>query len=271
VHAVFEGAPLLIAHRGGSALAPENTMAAFRDAVHRWRADMIELDVRASADGRCVVVHDATVDRTTNGTGAVSLKSSDELRELDAGWHFSPDGGRTFPFRGRGAGIPTIDEVLEEFPGLRLTVEIKSGDAQRPLRAAIERFAAHDRVIVAGMRARDRALFRDYAGPTSASREQLLVFLVAHRGRFARLAPMRADVVQAPEYHRGRRIITPRLIRDLHAKGVHVHVWTVNDPSDMERLLDWGVDGLVTDRPDLLGVVLQGRVGRAPAPGHSRD
>jgi glycerophosphoryl diester phosphodiesterase len=268
---VLDGGPLLIAHRGGSALAPENTMPAFRAAVERWDADMIELDVRASADGRCIVLHDATVDRTTNGTGAVASMPYDELRELDAGYRFTPDGGKTYPYRGRSASIPTIEEVLETLPRVRLTVEVKTGAAQGPLFAAIERFGATARVIAAGMYAKDRSLFRGYKGAISASREQLVPFVLFHHVHLARLAPFDADVVQVPERQGSYRLVTPRFIRDLHARGVHVHVWTVNDESDMDRLLDWGVDGLVTDRPDLLGRVLQRRFGRAPTPGHRAE
>lgn len=264
---VLAGGPLLIAHRGGSGLAPENTLAAFNQALSLWRADMIELDVRASADGHCMVIHDASVDRTTNGAGEVARMSYAELRELDAGHRFTPDGGRTFPFRDRGIGIPTIEEVLETLPDARLTIEVKAGAAQRPLFAAIERFDAMRRVIAAGMYARDRTRFRHFQGAISASREQLVPFWLLHRAHVGALAPFAADVVQAPEHHGALRLVTPRFIRDLHARGVQVHVWTVNDEADMRRLLEWGVDGILTDRPDVLGRVLEAWCGRLPAPG----
>lgn len=218
---------------------------------------MIELDVRASADGRCVVIHDPTVDRTTNGVGPVAEKSHAELAELDAGYEFTPDGGRSFPFRGRGIGVPTIEQVFETLPDVRLTVEVKAADAQRPLFDALERFNAAGRVIAAGMYAKDRTRFRSYAGATSASREQILPFWLLHRAHLASLAPLSAAVVQVPEYQGSVRLVTPRFIRDLHARGVHVHVWTVNEETDMRRLLDWGVDGIITDRPDVLARVLK--------------
>lgn len=255
-HPVLAGAPLRIAHRGGGAIAPENTLAAFRNAVDRWDADMIELDVRASADGRCVVIHDETVDRTTNGNGAVAKMSHTELAGLDAGYRFTPDGGQSFPFRGRGNGIPTIEEVLETLPDVRLTIEVKTGAAQGPLFAALERFNAVGRVIAAGIYAKDRTRFRSYPGVTSASREQILPFWLLHRARLAALAPLPADVVQVPEVQGSIRLVTPRFIRDVHARGVQVHVWTVNDEADMRRLLEWGVDGIITDRPDVLARVL---------------
>jgi glycerophosphoryl diester phosphodiesterase len=267
-HAVLSGAPLLIAHRGGAGLAPENTMSAFRSAAADWAADMLELDVRASADGHCVVIHDETVDRTSDGTGAVAALTLDELRRLDAGYRFTSDDGATYPFRGRDVRIPTIEEVLESLPGMRLTVEVKTGAAQAPLFAAIERFGARDRVIAAGMYDRDRTAFANYDGAVSGSTESLRRFYLRHRLGLGRLLPPRADVVQVPEEWDGRRVVTPRFVRDLRARDIPVHVWTVNDAGAMKRLLDWGVEGLITDRPDILATVLHERAGRPLPRGH---
>lgn len=267
IHPVLQGGPLLIAHRGGSALMPENTLAAFVEAAQRWQADMIELDVRASADGHCMVLHDATLERTTNGTGAVADMTLAQLQELDAGYRFSTDGGRTFPLRGQGVRIPTIDEVLAALPHMRLTVEVKAAAAQVPLFRAIAAHDAKHRVIAAGERNAFRTIFHRYRGPKSASLEEGMPFLLMHRLRLARFGRVPADVVQTCEVYRGRRILTPRLVRDFHRAGVHVHVWTVNETADMQRLLDWGVDGLVTDRPDLLADLLHRRVGRPLPPG----
>src|SRR5690606_29427985 len=172
-HNVLAGAPLLIAHRGGSGLAPENTLPAFLNGAGRWGADMIELDVQASADGHCVVMHDLLVDRTTNGTGPVAAMTLAQLRELDAGYRFTPDNGATFPFRDTGVRVPTIDEVLAALPDMRITVEVKDGAAQEPLFKAIHRFNARDRVIAAGMYDRDRSLFHRYDGAISGSLEEL--------------------------------------------------------------------------------------------------
>ena len=267
IHPVLQGGPLLIAHRGGSALLPENTLIAFQEAAHRWQADMIELDVRASADGHCVVIHDATVDRTTSGSGYVAQMTLAELQALDAGYHFTRDGGVTFPLRGQAARIPTIDEVLTALPGVRFTVELKSADAQAPLFRAVAAHNLADRVIAAGERNAYRTMFNSYAGPKSASLEEALPFLVLHRCHLGRFGRIPADVVQTCEVYRGRRILTPRLVRDFHRAGVLVHVWTVNEIADMERLLDWGVDGLVTDRPDRLAGLLHRRYQRPLPPG----
>jgi glycerophosphoryl diester phosphodiesterase len=267
-HAVLAGGPLLIAHRGGSGLAPENTLAAFHNGATTWAADMIELDVRASADGECVVIHDATIDRTTNGRGSVAGKTVKQLQSYDAGYHFTPDGGRTFPFRDRGVTIPTLPQVLEQLPDIRITIEVKAGAAQQPMFAALDRFNARKRVVAAGMYEADRTMFVDFHGAVSASGEQLKSYLIRHRLALSRFTRPKADVVQMCEQYRGRRILSRSLVQALKRAGVPVHVWTVNELADMNRLLDWGVDGLLTDFPDRLGLVLHERFGRPLAPGH---
>jgi glycerophosphoryl diester phosphodiesterase len=267
-HAVLAGAPLLIAHRGGAGLAPENTLAAFHNGAATWGADMIELDVHASADGHCVVIHDHTVDRTTDGSGDVAAMPLAQLRELDAAYRFTADGA-TYPWRGRAVRIPTIDEVLEALPAMRFTVEVKSAAAQAPLFAAIARLNARARVIAAGMHDADRAQFCDYRGAVSASTEELRRFYLRFRLGLGRFFPPRADVVQVPESWEGRTIVTPQLVRRLAAVGIPVHVWTVDEPHDMHRLLDWGVAGIITDRPDVLGRVLHERTGRPLMPAHT--
>lgn len=273
-HDVLRGGPLLIGHRGAAGLAPENTMPSFREAVERWAVDMIELDVRASSDGECVVIHDATVDRTTNGTGPVAGMTLEELRELDAGYRFVDEHG-DHPFRGQGITIPTLDEVLETFPDTPFTVEIKIGTVQEPLRETIRRHDAADRVIVAGMDYRHQTLFRDYEGARSAPTRTAGWFYAFHRLRLAWGWPRRAHVFQVPELHPhdgredegARRIVTERFIRDAARRGVPVHVWTVNDPEAMRRLLEWGVDGLITDRPDIAARVMAEVVDRPLPPG----
>lgn len=266
VHPVLQGGPLLIAHRGGAGLAPENTLAAFEPAATDWASDMIECDVRATRDGHCIVLHDPTLDRTTNGIGNVSDYTLDELRAFDAGYRFTSDGGRTFPFRGKGIVIPTIDEVLSKVPNTRFTIEVKDGAAQKGLFAAIQKHQAKDRVIAAGMYDRDRTMFGDYKGAISASTEQAKRFYIAHKLHASRLYRLNADVLQVPEHWGGKPVVTGRLVRALERQGIPVHVWTVNDAISMDRLLDAGVDGLVTDRPDIASQLLQSRFGRAPSP-----
>jgi glycerophosphoryl diester phosphodiesterase len=214
-----------------------------------------------------VVIHDPTIDRTTNGTGSVASLSLAELQSYDAGYRFTPDGGRTFPFRGQGVRIPTIDEVLSAFFRLRITVEVKTAAAQKPLFEAIRKARAEDRVIAAGEYRRYRTEFGAWRGCLSAAREDARPFWLMHHLRLSRLVPMRAHVLQTCERLGSRQILSPSLVRALHARNLQVHVWTVNEIADMNRLLDWGVDGIITDRPDRLAAVLHERVGRPLPPG----
>jgi glycerophosphoryl diester phosphodiesterase len=264
--ALLCGGPLLIGHRGAAGLVPENTMASFRDAVDRWAVDMIELDVRASADGHCVVIHDATVDRTTDGRGAVAAKPLAELEELDAGYRFQDDEGG-HPFRGRGLHIPTIDEVLEGLPDTPLTVEVKIGTAQAPLFQAIRRHDAEERVVAAGMYPRDRTLFGGFGGVRSGSNRDVRWFFLLHRLFAGRLWRPACQVFQVPERAGRWRLVSRRFVQDAARHGLPVHVWTVNDAATMERLLDWGVDAIITDRPDIAARVFAERLGRPLPPG----
>ncbi len=264
-HPYLAGTPLLIAHRGGAGLAPENTLEAFTNAVERWGADILEMDVQSTRDGEIVVIHDATVDRTTEGAGAVGEMTWAELRELDAGHRFLDPAGQP-GYRSRGVRIPLFREVLEAFPGVRLNVEAKDDRSAPGLVDLVLRHGAQDRVLVAAEWERNRRMVKGYPGPWGASRRQLTLFHLLHRLPFGGFYTPGCDALQVPEAHRGRRILTPRFIREAHRRKLPLHVWTVDDPDDMRRLLAWGVDGIQTDRPDRLAPILTEVAGRAPAP-----
>lgn len=262
---------MLAAHRGGAGLAPENTMTAFRRAVRLWDADMLEMDVRLTADGRVVVLHDETVDRTTDGTGLVREMTWDEVRRLDAGYRFH-DAAGGFPYRGRGVRIPLFDEVLEEFPHMRIMVEPKAAEAAGPLVEVIRARRAEHRVLIGALFEHTRRSARGYGGPWGASRSQVMPFWLLHRiPGIGRLYVPAVDAFQVPERSGRYRVVTPAFVRAAHRANIPVHVWTVDDPADMRRLLEWGVDGIQTDRPDLLADVLAEVAGRAPAPARARD
>lgn len=260
------GAPLLVAHRGGSRLAPENTLEAFRDAVQRWHADMLEMDVRLTRDGEVVVVHDPTVDRTTDGSGPVSSFTLRELQRLDAAYRFVDPEGRP-SFRGRGVRIPRFEEVLLALPAARLNVEAKEPGVAAPLVEIVRRHGAEERVLVAAEHERCRDAARGYPGPWGASRRQVFWFWVLHRFPGGGPYTPRADILQVPETWRGRTIVTEAFVRAAHARNLPVQVWTVDDPEDMRRLLALGVDGIQTDRPDLLAGTLVAVAGRPAPPG----
>ena len=268
-HPFFGGAPLLIAHRGGSALAPENTMEAFRHAVRDWGADILEMDVRLTADDRVVVVHDPTVDRTTNGSGAVRALTWSRLRALDAGHEFrNPRGERSW--RGRGARLPLFAEVMAGFPETRIVVEPKTREAAAPLLREIRAARAEERVLIGAELESNRGGARGYGGPWGASRRQAAIFWALHHlGLGGRLLAPAADGFQLPEWSGRLHAVTPRLVRAAHAANLPVFVWTVNDPRAMRRLLEWGVDGIMTDRPDRLARVLDEFAARPLPPGLS--
>jgi glycerophosphoryl diester phosphodiesterase len=252
--------PLFFAHRGGSALAPENTLAAFERGLS-YGADALETDVHVTRDGEIVVIHDATVDRTTDGAGPVASYTLDELRTLDAGFCFTPDGGHTYPHRGLGVTIPTLREVLERFPATRVNIEMKfsTPESEEHLWRIIQEYGAEDRVLVASFPLAPLARFRALTGgrvATSATMPETRMFLLAAYSRRARRLRPAYDALQAPETWRRIPIVTPVTVAAAHQLGLPVHVWTVDDRPQMERLLAIGVDGLMSDRPDILSAVL---------------
>jgi glycerophosphoryl diester phosphodiesterase len=254
--------PLFFAHRGGALLAPENTNEAFERGLS-FGADALELDIQTTREGEIVVIHDPTLERTTNGAGPVSALTLDELQRLDAGYHFSPDGGATFPFRGAGVRVPTLRAVLERFPTTRLNIDLKQSSSAREERlwTLIQEYAAHDRVLVAsGDEHEPIVRFRRLCGnrvATSASERELRAFILAALGRVAWALRPEYDALQAPERHRRVRVVSRTTVAAAHRAGLAVHVWTVDESTAMERLLALGVDGLMTDRPDVLAAVLE--------------
>lgn len=257
---------MLVAHRGGSRLAPENTLEAFRQATDVWWADMLEMDVRLTRDGRVVVIHDATVDRTTDGTGPVSSLDLKEIQSLDAGYRFEGLSG-DHAFRGRGVVVPTLDDVLTAFPAIRMNIEAKEPQVARPLVEVIARHRAEHRVLVAAEVEASRRDARGYRGPWGASARQLRVFWALHWLPGGSPWTPSADIFQVPERHGRIHVVTDRFVREAHRHGIPVQVWTVDREEDMHRLLDLGVDGIQTDRPDVLAAVLTGRCGRPVPPG----
>ncbi len=244
--------PLVFAHRGGSTLAPENTLAAFDRGI-ALGADGLELDVRLSRDGVVVVHHDRTLERTTNLRGRVRDRTANELRHADAGYWFGGDG--KWPFRGCGYGVPTLHDVLSRYRDARIIIEMKDHDAAL-VDAAVEvvRSAeAADRVCLGSFALAPLRKVRKAAPhiATSASREEVRWALYASWvGLFPRRTAYRG--FQVPEAAGMTRVVSPRFVNAAHRRGLRVQVWTVDCEEAAIRLLDWGVDGLITDRPDLV-------------------
>jgi glycerophosphoryl diester phosphodiesterase len=260
--------PLVYAHRGGAALRPENTIASF-DYGLSLGADGLEFDVRLSRDGVVVIHHDAALERTTNGTGELSSLTADELARVDAGHWFVPadargtpgDAAGPFPYRGQGHGVPRLRQVLSRYPGVPLIIELKANDPELGERALADVRAAGalDRVAFGSFGWRVlRAIRRLEPGvPTGASREEVRLALYRSWLRWP-LGKEAYREFQVPERSGPTRIVSRRFIAHAHRAGLAVKVWTVNDPADMRRLLDWGVDALITDRPDLAVAAVNG-------------
>lgn len=254
--------PAHVAHRGGAKLEPENTLAAFSRAVHEFRTDVLELDVHLSRDGVLVVHHDATVDRCTDGHGPLADFTLPELQRLDAGFRFSPD-GTTFPRRGRSVRIPTLREVLTSFPDVRVNLEVKPDvpGIERVLADELRALSATPRLCLGSESDAIAARLLE-ALPDACHffpRDALTAFVMgAFQGDDTPPDP-RFHVADMPAEYEGLALITPELMRVARAHGIAVLVWTIDDEAQMRALLDAGVDGVMTDRPDVLRRVLDAR------------
>lgn len=252
------GRPVVLAHRGGGALALENSPTAFANA-ERLGVGHIETDVRATLDGIAVLIHDATLDRTTNGRGAIASSrwadlAAARLRNGDA--------------------VPSLAAMLAAHPALAWNVDVKSDDAVLPFLAAVGAAGAWSRVCAASFSGRRLRRLRRLAGPRLATAttpgEVAAIRLAATSLTASSFRGADGPVAaQVPIRYGQIEVITPGFVRRAHRAGIAIHAWTINDPVQMRQLLDLGVDGLVTDRPDLaLAVVAE--MGLAGAPNQSR-
>lgn len=247
--------PLNIAHGGAQGHAPANTLPAFERAVELG-ADVLEMDLQLSADGEVVVIHDGTVDRTTDGTGRVRDLTRSQLQQLDAGYTWTDDDGAT-PFRGDGVRIPTLGEVFEAFPDEFMALELKTDSGTEIVRRAAAEIEAHargDDVLVASEDQTFLERFRDLAPAvaTSMAEDEIRTFYTLHLAGLHRWWRPPGVAFQVPEHHEGRHVVDDRFVSASGDLGLQVHVWTVNERTDMRRLLELGVDGIITDYPDRL-------------------
>jgi glycerophosphoryl diester phosphodiesterase len=240
--------PRVIAHRGLALDAPENTLLAFLRALSAG-ATHLETDIHVSADGVAVIAHDPGLDRVAGRDVQVSQLTMPELRRVDLG---------------HGQGFCSLAEALEAFPEARFNIDVKDVRAAEPAVDAIRAARAADRVLITSFSTERRRAVAD-ALPGVASSPAVPEFVPALIGatlgipRLVRRSLRGFVAVQVPERRGPVRIVSPRTVARFHAAGVEVHVWTVNDPADMARLLDLGVDGIVTDRCDLLARLVANR------------
>ena len=238
----------VIGHRGNRAHAPENTLVSLLEAV-ALGVDAVEFDLRVSHDGVLVVMHDATLDRTTKDSGPVEMRTAAALGGLDAGARFTRDEGRTFPWRGRGATISTFDEVMESLPGdLPCIIELKTPAATEPLRVAIRRHGIAHRVIVAGFDSAATRPLRGAGFALAASTPDVIgLLLPALAGQ--RVASPAFQALCLPLRWHGIPVPIAALARTLRRSGGVTHVWTINDPEKALQLWRLGVQGIISDDP----------------------
>jgi glycerophosphoryl diester phosphodiesterase len=236
----------VIGHRGAAWYAPENTLESFRLALAQG-ADAIEFDIRRSADGEAMVFHDATLDRTTDQQGPLAAHTAAELQQLDAGFHYMEPGVSGTPFRGGGVRIPLLREVIAEFPGVPLLIEVKEAEIAEAVARALVEGGAADRAVVAGSAWQALIPFRVAPYTLGASRRDIA------RLYFCLGAPDPACRCYAiPEDYYGLPIATRRFVRRAHAGDSSVHVWTVDDARSALTLWRNGVNGIVTNKPDVI-------------------
>ncbi|MFZ5855691.1 MAG: glycerophosphodiester phosphodiesterase [Chloroflexota bacterium] len=252
--------PMVIAHQGGDGLWPSNTLFAFEHAAELG-VDVLEMDIHMTKDGALVVSHDETMDRLTDGTGLIKEKTLAEVQGFDAAYDWSPlDDGAEYPYRGQGITIPTLESVFERFPEYRMNIEIKQAEPSiaQPFCDLIRAHNMQDKILVASFKDEALAEFRETCPEvaTSGSRGQIKPFIYMHLAFLGRLYPPNFSAVQLPIEDSGITLLTSRFVNVAHARGLWVDAWTIDDPAEMRMLIDIGVDGIITDRPDLLMEVL---------------
>jgi glycerophosphoryl diester phosphodiesterase len=255
-HTYFDSDQVLVmAHRGGRHLWPENTLYAFERA-HDLGVDVLEMDLHSTRDGAIVVLHDKTVDRTTDGTSAVQDYTLAELKELDAGYQWTQDEGLTYPHRGQGIMVPTLEEVMAAFPCARLNIEIKQSEPSivAPVCSLIREHGMAGRILVASFDSATIQAFRQACPEvaSTAGEDEVRTLYILSFVYLGGLYQPAYEALQLPEYRGDLHVLTPRLVSAAHNRGLEVHAWTINQVEDMQRMLDMGVDGIITDRPDLL-------------------
>ena len=251
--------PIAFAHRGGAEEAPENTIPAFAAAValgYRY----LETDAHVTRDGVVVAFHDDRLDRVTDRAGAIADLDFAEVAAADAGYVFSPDGGATHPFRGRGVAVPRLEELLTTWPEVRVNIDPKADRSVAALVDLLDRLGAWERVCLGSFSdarlRRIRALSGRRACTSMGPRAVGVARVASLAGWMPRLA---ADCIQVPRRQGRVPLVDARFLTAAHRAGLPVHVWTINDAAEMRELLELGVDGLMTDRPRVLREVLAER------------
>lgn len=257
--AQFEQKPLVVAHQGGNRIGPGETLPTYQQAVDLG-VDMLEGDLHITADGVLVLIHDESVDRTTNGSGLVEEMTLAELKKLDAAYYWTPDDGATYPYRGQGITVPTLVELFTAFPDFPVNLEIKKTERSiaQPLCDLLREYNMQEKVLIASFYDEQMAEFRQICPEvaTSGSRGEVTKFVILNYAFLGGIYSPAAEALQVPERDSGILIVRPGFISGANSRNMQVHVWTPNTPEELHHFIDLGVDGIITDRPDLLLALL---------------
>lgn len=248
--------PLVIGHQGGEHLWPDNTFYAFEQAVELG-VDVLEMDIHATADGVLVIMHDETIDRTTDGTGLIKEMTLAELKKLDAAynWPHHDDQGER-PHRAQGLTPPALEDLFQAFPHMPMNIEIKQTEPSitQPLCDLLQAYEMTEKVLIASFSPETMAEFRQVCPgvATAGAEPQIRTFFALNTLFLGAVYQSPVEAFQVPEYFGDLHVITPRFVQTAHSHNLDVHVWTVDEVEDMERLIGLGVDGIITNRPDRL-------------------
>ncbi|MBI3306607.1 MAG: glycerophosphodiester phosphodiesterase [Candidatus Omnitrophica bacterium] len=256
---MFTHKPLVIGHRGAAALVPENTMPSFYLALETFKADMVEFDIHLTKDGIPVVIHDVKLDRTTNGKGYVSNYRFEEIRKLDAGFYFDPDGSQSFPQRGKGCHIPTLEEIFSTFPGRFLAIEVKirSAEATDKVMELVKKYNAFECCIVGSKHdVVSNTMKTKYPQTRRFTSQKEVCKLLLDFQMKAGIKKDPQAVASIPVKSMGIVLDSKKWMDFLHEREMRVFYWTINEPAAIKQLAEKGTDGIISDHPEKLNQVL---------------
>jgi glycerophosphoryl diester phosphodiesterase len=257
----FETYPLVIAHADdiGLGIAPGDTLP-FLEMAAGMGADVLEMNVHLTADGHVVLMHDETVDDTTNGSGKVSDMTLEEIKSLEVGVNWTQDSGASYPYRGSGVRVPTLEEVFTEFPEHPMNIEIKADSEELAIALCelIDRYSMTNRVLVASSRDMAMRKFREVCPlvATSADRAEVTQAVLLGYAFLQNPVQPAYQAFQVPERGSGITIMRPAFVQSARNRNLQVHVWTIDEPGEMQRFIDMGVDGILTNKMELLMEIL---------------
>lgn len=257
----FETYPLVIAHADdtGLGIAPGDTLV-FLERAAEFGVDILEMNVHLTADGHVVLMHDETVDDTTNGSGKVSDMTLDEIKSLEVGVNWTQDSGVTYPYRGASVRVPTLEEVFTEVPDHPMNIEIKADSEELAIALCrlIDSYSMTNRVLVASSRDVAMRKFREVCPlvATSANRSEVTQAVLLGYAFLQNPVQPAYQAFQVPEQGSGITIMRPAFVQSAQRRNLQVHVWTIDDREEMQRYIDMGVDGILTNKLELLMEIL---------------